>query len=217
MGYEINNHKINQLYSSRYYRWLRSPRSFVLDYMIRNNLELNSENFSVCVYTGKEENETFHKLVDYHIGFDYVYFSLHDIVMNSDLNVDEFFIPEDRWLEEEPWKTRLKEIERKSHLPREIADRDVLSIFELWKPYEYQMIAYNTEENKCYLVREDKRNKGKMMCNFSGTIQCQYVDWNWLRGKIKSIYPKFYPLNNFKASKKIWILVRGYGKNGINR
>lgn len=206
----------NELYSDRVFRWLRSPRSFILNYMIKNKLTLNSNNFSICVYTGTE-GDIFHKLINYYMGFDNVTFSVHDIAMSSNLDIDEFFKPEGEWLQEEPFISELKEIERKSHLPKEIADREVLSIFELWKSNEYQMIAYNTEEHKCYLIRESKYNKGKMMTNSNNTILYQYVDWNFIQMKIRNIYNKFYPLSNLKASKKIWILVRGYGKNGIWR
>lgn len=210
------NYENNELYKDKVFKWLRSPRSFIHSYMIQNNLSLDSDVFSICVYTGTE-GDVFHKLINHYIGFDNVTFSVHDIAMSSNLNIDEFFKSEGEWLQEEPFISELKEIERKSHLPKEIADRDVLSIFELWKSYEYQMIAYNTEEHKCYLIRESKYNKGKMMTNSNNTILYQYVDWNFIQMKIRNIYNKFYPLSNSKAFKKIWILVRGYGKNGIWR
>ncbi len=173
---------------------------------------------SICVYTGTE-GDVFHRIINHHIGFDFVTFSLHDITIKNDVNEEEFFTPESQWKEEEPWKTILEELERKSHLPKEIADREVLSIFDLWKPYEDRMIVYNVEEHKCYMFYEDKKNKGKMMrgYNYHNSILYKYVDWNFLQGKIKATSRQFYPLSESKASRKIWILVRGYGKNGIWR
>jgi len=203
---------VEEIYKDRSYRWLRDPRLCLIGPMEL----IDSDKVSICVYTGTE-GDVFHRLVNRYIGYGYVTFSLHDIVMSKDFDVEEFFIPEEKWKEEEPWKSMLKEIERKSHLPKEIADRDVLSVYDLWQSNEYKMVLYNTEDHKCYQFREDSNSKGEMMRNFNNVLVYQYVDWDFLRMNKKGTFSKFYPLSNAKASSKIWILVRGYGKNGIWR
>lgn len=77
------------------YRWMRQPRRFlasgpsILEY---------PDVYSICVWTG-DEGDVVHRIVNETAGFEYVCFSFHNIIMNNQLNADEFFITDTEWLQ----------------------------------------------------------------------------------------------------------------------
>ena len=88
-------------YDDKCYKWLRKPRAFlnrIKDFKIPFNA------FSICVYTGTE-GDVFHRIIKERFGFEYVTFSLHNIEMKEEIDVNQFFIPESYWQNQEPWKT----------------------------------------------------------------------------------------------------------------
>ena len=205
----IGKYETGTIYKDRCYKWIRSPRSFLIHHVDLINLG----KVSICVYTGTE-GDIFHRIVNYHNGFDFVVFSIHDIQMNTNIDPEEFFVPETKWQEEEPWKEKIEILNKRNRLPKEIADEKICSVYELWNPNYEQMIIYNTEDHKCYLIKRDLYRKGKMMLysGYGDRLSCKYVTWNFLRGKANDISSRYYPLNKYEASKKVWILVRALRK-----
>ena len=99
-------------YSDKSFRWLRNPRRFLNQ---GPNISHFHQVYSVCVCTGTE-GDMFHRIVGEHNNFQYVTFSLHNIEMSDNLDVEEFFKPEVFWQSQDPWKT---EIERRIAAQRE--------------------------------------------------------------------------------------------------
>ena len=83
-------------YSNRCFKWLRKPRKIIQGF----NLKQLNEYYSICVYTGTE-GDVFHRIVGEHCAFDYVVFSLADIEMSENMNVDFFFGYDDYWWRED--------------------------------------------------------------------------------------------------------------------
>ncbi len=104
-------------YNDKCYKWLRKPRAFLNQIDERIAAFEKTYNFlSVCVYTGTE-GDVFHRIFKKHIGFEYVTFSLHNIEMKEEMDVNQFFIPESYWQNQEPWKAifekmRIEKIKR---------------------------------------------------------------------------------------------------------
>ena len=88
-------------YQNLYYKWLRNPRQ-CLDRI--SVLEEYFDQIIICVYTGVE-GDCFHRLQHkYSDGFEtFVTFSLHDIHMNWQMDVEEFFTSEYRWQQQSPY------------------------------------------------------------------------------------------------------------------
>lgn len=88
-------------YQNLYYKWLGNPRK-CLDKI--STLETCSDQIIICVYTGTE-GDCFHRLQHiYSDGFDtFVTFSLHDIHMKLEMNVEEFFTSEYQWQKQAPY------------------------------------------------------------------------------------------------------------------
>ena len=88
-------------YQNLYYKWLRNPRQ-CLDRI--SVLEEYFDQIIICVYTGVE-GDCFHRLQHkYSDGFEtFVTFSLHDIHMNWQMDVEEFFTAEYRWQQQSPY------------------------------------------------------------------------------------------------------------------
>ncbi len=102
-----------QPYDDRSYIWLRKPRAFLGRI---KNFEKTFNVFSVCVYTGTE-GDVFHRIIKEQCKFKYVTFSLHNIEMKKEMDINQFFISETYWQNQEPWKTifekkRIEKIER---------------------------------------------------------------------------------------------------------
>ena len=54
----------------------------------------------------------FHRIVSEEFGFEEVTFSLHDLEMGENIDVEDFFRPETYWQGQEPWKTEFEAISR---------------------------------------------------------------------------------------------------------
>ena len=100
-------------YSDKCYKWLRKPRAFLnkIDERIAD-FEKTYNFLSVCIYTGTE-GDVFHRIFRKYIGFEYVTFSLHNIEMKEEMDVNQFFIPESYWQNQEPWKAIFEKRESK--------------------------------------------------------------------------------------------------------
>lgn len=77
-------------YDKKCYKWLGKRRAF-LGKIKDFNKCLNI--FSICVFTGTE-GDVFHRIIGEYCRFEYVTFSLHDIEMKGNIDVEEFFIQE---------------------------------------------------------------------------------------------------------------------------
>lgn len=101
-----------QPYDNKCYKWLRKPRAFLGRI---KDFEKSFNVFSVCVYTGTE-GDVFHRIIKELFGFEYVTFSLHNIEMKENVDIEEFFKPESYWQEQGPWK----EIFEQKRIQREL-------------------------------------------------------------------------------------------------
>ena len=99
-------------YDDKCYKWLRKPRAFLAKI---NNFDKLINVLSVCVYTGTE-GDVFHRIFREHIGFEYVTFSLHNIEMIENVDIEEFFKPESYWQAQDTWK----EIFEQKRIQREL-------------------------------------------------------------------------------------------------
>ena len=105
-------------YRDKCFKWLRNPR-YVLSKGPQINFGAQYKDYSVCIYTGTE-GDIFHRIVNENDGFGYVTFSVHNIKMNDDMDTEEFFLGESFWLSQEPWKSRIAEIQaQKKHAEEE--------------------------------------------------------------------------------------------------
>ena len=119
-------------YTDKCFKWLYRRRSILKSGPPISQFHLC---YSVCVYTGTEE-DLFHRIVAEHCGFEYVTFSLHDIRLNENTDIEEFFRPESYWHSQEPWKTIIEEkvkernrrIEEMRQYERQMANRAFQSI-----------------------------------------------------------------------------------------
>lgn len=109
-------------YTNRSFKWLRNPRRFLGN---GPDIERFWNNYSVCVFTGTE-GDIFHRIVNEHCYFDYVTFSLHNIEMSNHLDVEEFFLPETFWQNQEPWKN---EIQQRKEFLKKINSMQTTNVF----------------------------------------------------------------------------------------
>lgn len=82
--------------------WPRSPRK-VLNALHTGNQLDNYGNLSICVYFGDEEN-TVHRIIRQELGFKEVVLSVHPIILQAAMDIDDFFRTDRYWLEQSPWK-----------------------------------------------------------------------------------------------------------------
>lgn len=88
-------------YTDLQYRWMRQPRRFLADGPDINKFE---KAYSVCVWTGDEdEGDVLHRIIKEKWEFEFVCFSLHNIVMSNQLDVEKFFQTELEGLQEPHW------------------------------------------------------------------------------------------------------------------
>ncbi len=97
-----NNRRAKGPYESKSFRWLYR-RKFV-----EEGPPIYCPCYSVCLYTGAE-GDVFHRIISLHENS--VIVSLHDIAMSKELNVEDFFVLETFWQEQEPWKSDFEAIE----------------------------------------------------------------------------------------------------------
>ena len=95
-------------YENRSYLWPRNPRKILNN---GPNIVQWVDRYSICVYTGTE-GDIFHRIVKEKHDFGEVTLSIHDIVMDQDMNTEDFFIPDSYWITQEPWRTKVDEIRR---------------------------------------------------------------------------------------------------------
>ncbi len=91
------------------FHWLRSPRKMISSVCNQRTIDIYN-NFSVCVYWGEED--TIHRVITQDNDYQYVNLSVHPIKLSSDLDISEFFYPEDYWLHQEPWKAQVEAYEK---------------------------------------------------------------------------------------------------------
>ena len=93
---KINHYRAKGPYQSKSFEWLYRKK------FLEEGPQIFLPNYSVCVYTGAE-GDIFHRIL--RLNEKIVVFSLHDIVMTNDLNIEELFILETCWQEQDPWKS----------------------------------------------------------------------------------------------------------------
>ena len=96
-------------YKDRSYLWPRNPRKILNS---GPNIYQYAEVYSICVYTGTE-GDVFHRIVKERHGFGEVSFSIHDIVMESGMNIEEFCLTDSYWITHEPWKSTIEEMRQR--------------------------------------------------------------------------------------------------------
>ncbi|MBR0211915.1 MAG: hypothetical protein IJQ46_05985 [Oscillospiraceae bacterium] len=94
-------------YQDKHFKWLYRRKVLERGPDISKNKSL----YSICVYTGRE-GDMFHRIVSEEFGFEEVTFSLHDLEMGENIDVEDFFRPETYWQGQEPWKTEFEAISR---------------------------------------------------------------------------------------------------------
>ena len=77
----------NNIYLNKSFKWLGKPRKVIIK---GPNIKEYFDSYSICVFTGTE-GDMFHRIVGEHCSFDYVTFSLNNLMMSEDFNVDELF------------------------------------------------------------------------------------------------------------------------------
>lgn len=98
-------------YNELTYEWRRNPRRFLAKFPLTQepiHLASNNNVLSICVFMG-EDNDTIHRIVNQHNRFKDIVFSVHNILMKEDMNINEFFISEQDFQEIEPYKSMFKQ------------------------------------------------------------------------------------------------------------
>ena len=88
-------------YYDKCFKWLYKRRSFLKQ---GPNISKYHLYYSVCIYTGLE-GDLLHRIVAEHCDYEYVTISLHIIKIDNSINIEEFFIPERYWQEQEPYSS----------------------------------------------------------------------------------------------------------------
>lgn len=86
------------------FKWLRSPRRVLSCFRSNPNINvLQASNYSVCVYYG--EQDIVHRIISaYEYDYSEITLSVHPIKLGMDMNIEEFFLPENEWLKESPYR-----------------------------------------------------------------------------------------------------------------
>ncbi len=92
----------SELYNLKTYKWLYNHRHF-LSRIPADIWQTNA--LSICVFTGAE-GDMFHRIIAQDMDFEYVVFSINDIVMSGRMDPEVFFKSEDYWMTQEPWKEK---------------------------------------------------------------------------------------------------------------
>ncbi len=116
-------------HNNLHFKWMRSPRK-MLSGIASNDNVLQARNYSVCVFYG--EDDIVHRIISEDFDYSEVTFSVHSIKLAGDMNVEDFFLTEEHWLSESPYKEI--EEERKRQLvemeqQREEAERAKINAF----------------------------------------------------------------------------------------
>lgn len=94
-------------YNDLHFKWMRSPRKMLSGIEANRGNVLQAGNYSVCVFYG--EDDIVHRIISADFDYSEVTFSVHSIKLTGDMDVEEFFLPEEHWLSQSPFK----EIEEK--------------------------------------------------------------------------------------------------------
>ncbi len=93
------------------FEWPRSPRKVIKSVCDEQILDTYN-NFCICIYLG-DEKDVIHRIIKQEYGFESIVLSLHEIELKRELDEDEFFLPEDYWLLQSPWKELIEENNQK--------------------------------------------------------------------------------------------------------
>ena len=106
---------------------------------------------------------------------------------------------------------KIKNNEFRNRITR-IRGIDCRSLYDLWKPEFYQMVANNVEEGYTILICEDRKRPGIMERDaiYHSVIVYRYVNWKYTRFEFMS--QTRYRLGYEKAEKQVWSLIQGYYK-----
>jgi len=91
------------------FHWLRSPRKMISSVVNKGELDFYND-FSICVYWGEED--TVHRVISQDYGYQYVNTSVHPIKLSGEMDINEFFYPEEYWLHQDPWKEQVEAYEK---------------------------------------------------------------------------------------------------------
>ncbi len=94
-------------YNDLHFKWMRSPRKMLSGIEANRGNVLQAGNYSVCVFYG--EDDIVHRIISADLDYSEVTFSVHSIKLTGDMDVAEFFLSEEHWLSQSPFK----EIEEK--------------------------------------------------------------------------------------------------------
>ena len=119
-------------YTNRCFRWMRQPRKFLNKGPVLEMID----KYSVCVWTGTE-GDLLHRIVHQKYNFEYVVFSLHDIKMNKEINVKDFFKSENEWAQEPPLKNKLESEKQAIDEKRRKAKAESLERLKQMHPRSY--------------------------------------------------------------------------------
>ncbi len=117
-----------------HYKWLRSPRKMLCGIVANGNV-LQAARYSVCVFYGEED--IVHRIIGEEFDYSEVVLSVHPIKLSSEMDTDEFFLPEAHWLEESPYKEIIEARNRKIEewkMQREEANRKAINSFLYRRP-----------------------------------------------------------------------------------
>ena len=112
-----------------HFKWLRSPRK-MLTGVVSNGNVLQNDKYSVCVYYGEED--IVHRIIAENYGYSEIVLSVHPIKLYGNMDTDEFFLLEQRWLAESPYKEIIEERNRRRaemKKLREEAERERLNSY----------------------------------------------------------------------------------------
>lgn len=116
------------LYEDHSYKWLRMPRKELEDDWYKP-IE-KADKFRVYVFWGGEEDVVHRILSLDELGE--VTISVHDILMTANMDTDEFFMSEEHWTSQSPWKERIDARDRllkERKEERERRDRTAINSF----------------------------------------------------------------------------------------
>lgn len=92
-------------YTHLQFKWLRMPRKCLLK---GPDLREFGYVYSICIYNGTE-GDTLHRIVFQDNSFKEIVLSLHNIVMNDGIDVDDFFQTDNYWISQPPLKEQIEQ------------------------------------------------------------------------------------------------------------
>ena len=120
-------------YSEKRFKWIYRRKC------VEEVQPIYQENYSVCVYTGSE-GDLFHRIVS--LAGPSIIVSLHDITMSKELDIEEFFWPEEHCQKLDDWESPIGLLEKRSG-PTKPIRRKELKIEDSSNLGEYSEIGYD--------------------------------------------------------------------------